>query len=100
MASQAKRTKPTGPGPRVGHLDSLSGILKEMGNVYREMRQGSTAITDGSRLIYSLRCMRDVIETIALERLEERLDQLQGEVDQRNGIYGNTTHRQQAIGSH
>jgi hypothetical protein len=81
MASQAKRQRAsgkTGMGPRVGHLDSLTGILKEMGNVYREMRQGTTKIADGTRLIYSLKCMRDVLETIAVERLEDRLDQLEG----------------------
>jgi hypothetical protein len=62
----------------VGHLDSLTGILKEMGCVYREMRQGTTKIADGTRLVYSLRCMRDVLETIAVERLEDRLDELEG----------------------
>jgi hypothetical protein len=77
MASQSKRGKPSGRGPRVGHLDSLTGILKEMGCVYREMRKGTTPIGDGSRLIYSLRCMRDVIETIALDRLEDRLQRLE-----------------------
>jgi len=79
MASQAKRIKATGQGPRVGHLDSLTGILKEMGNVYREMRQGSTPIADGTRLIHSLRCMREVIEAITLERVEDRLAALEGE---------------------
>jgi len=44
MTSQAKRGRPSGGGPRVGHLDSLSGILAEMGAVYREMRTGKTAI--------------------------------------------------------
>jgi hypothetical protein len=78
MASQAKRTRPSGGGPRVGHLDSLSGILSEMGAVYREMRTGKTPIADGSRLIYSLKCMRDVLETVVLERIESRLEQLEG----------------------
>jgi hypothetical protein len=62
MSSQAKRGGSGGKGPRVGHLDSLTGILREMGCVYREMRYGSTPICDGAKLIYSLRCMRDVIE--------------------------------------
>jgi len=57
MASQAKRqgaSGGTGTGPRIGHLDSLTGLLKEMGAVYREMRQGTTKIADGtSRLIQS-----------------------------------------------
>jgi hypothetical protein len=78
MTSQAKRGRPSGAGPRVGHLDSLSGILNEMGAVYREMRTGKTAMGDGAKLIYSLRCMRDVLETIMLERIESRLEQLEG----------------------
>ena len=56
-----------------------------MGAVYREMRRGQTPIADRSRLIYSLRCMRDVIETIAIERLEDRLNQMEG------GHRGNAT---------
>jgi hypothetical protein len=81
MASQSQRARPSGKsgqGPRVGHLDSLTGILSEMGAVYREMRRGQMAISDGSRLIYCLRCMRDVIETITIERLEQRLDRVEG----------------------
>ena len=76
MDSRAKKAKPPGgQGPQVGHLDSLTGILKEMGCVYREMRYGTTEIADGTKLIYSLKCMRDVLETITLERLEQRMDE-------------------------
>jgi hypothetical protein len=46
--------------------------------VYREMRTGKTAMGDGAKLFYSLRCMRDVIETVVLERIESRLEQLEG----------------------
>jgi hypothetical protein len=70
----------SGKGPRVGHLDSLTGILKEMGNVYREMRYGHTPASDGSRLIFCLKCMRDVIETMSIERIEKRLDEMEGRV--------------------
>ena len=76
MSSQAKRGGSGGKGPRVGHLDSLTGILREMGCVYREMRYGTTPIADGAKLIYSLRCMRDVIETLMIEKLEARLDEM------------------------
>lgn len=82
-------------GPRVGHLDSLTGILREMGNVYREMRQGTTKIADGTRLIYSLKCMRDVLETLALERIEDRLDQLEGASG-----HSRTTHDQPHFQTH
>ena len=49
-----------------------------MSAVYREMRLNKTAICDGAKLIYSLRCMRDVLETVVLERIEDRLAQLEG----------------------
>ena len=78
MRSQRNRRKPPGQGPQVGHLDSLSGILTEMGCVYREMRFKQIPAGDGTRLIYALRCMRDVIETITLEAIERRLDRMEG----------------------
>jgi hypothetical protein len=77
MSSQRKRGWPAGQGPRVGRLDSLTAILTEMGAVYREMRYGQTAVSDGTRLIYSLKCMRDVIETLLLQQLDERLTKLE-----------------------
>jgi hypothetical protein len=48
-----------------------------MGCVYREMRLGKTPIADGSKLIFSLRCLRDVIETMVLQRLDERITVLE-----------------------
>jgi hypothetical protein len=83
MKSEMKRGKPGGQGPRIGHLDTLTGILQEMGCVYREMRTNKTPTADGTKLIYSLRCMRDVIETIAVERIEKRLDEMAEQIAQR-----------------
>jgi hypothetical protein len=51
--------------------------LKEAACVYREMRLGRTPIADGTRLIYSLRCMRDMLETLVLQELDERLTKLE-----------------------
>ena len=50
--------------PRVGHLDTLNGVLKEMGAVYREMRRSELDVATGVKLIYSLRCLRETIEGI------------------------------------
>jgi hypothetical protein len=61
--------------PRVGHLDSLNGILREMGAVYREMRRGELDVTTGAKLVYTLRCLRETIEGIILERLDGRLSE-------------------------
>jgi hypothetical protein len=79
----------------VGHLDSLTGILKEMGNVYREMRYGHTPVGDGTRLIFALKCMRDVLETIGIERIEKRLDEMEGRT-----INGNRANDRPAVLSH
>jgi len=42
------------------------------------MRYGQTAIADGTKLSFSLRRLRDVLETITLERVEQRLTRLEG----------------------
>src|SRR5262249_1668936 len=51
------------------------------GNGQRLPRQGSTPIADGTRLIHSLRCMREVIEAITVERVEDRWGALEGEAN-------------------
>jgi uncharacterized small protein (DUF1192 family) len=48
-----------------------------MSAVYREMRYGQTPVSDGARLIFSLRCLRDVLEVLAVEKLEQRLAELE-----------------------
>lgn len=75
MTTQRKSDKAP---PRIGHLDSLSGVLKEMAAVYRESRLGHSSVEDSQKWVSMLRCMRDVIETMALERIEQRLEQLEG----------------------
>ena len=89
MTSQAKRqaiSGKTGAGPRVGHLDSLTGVLKEMAAVYREMRYKQTNVNEGAKLIFALGTMRTVLETIALEKLQAQLDQVADAI--RMGSYG------------
>jgi hypothetical protein len=85
MSSQQKRTKATGEGPRIGHLDSLTGILKEMQAVYREARVGKTPLPDATKLVFVLKSMREVLEAMALEGIERRLAEMQ---DKRNPGYG------------
>jgi hypothetical protein len=91
MTSQAKRPEvvgKTGKGPRVGHLDSLTGILKEMAAVYREMRLGLTQPAEGSKLVFVLGAMRGVIETMSVERMEARLNELQAAAAEGNFKFG------------
>ena len=73
MISRRKRTRPPRATPQIGHLDSLAGILAEMGAVYREMRMGTTKLDVGTKLVYVLSTMRATVETMVLERIEARL---------------------------
>jgi hypothetical protein len=74
MADEHKKQK----APRVGPLDKLSGVLREMGSVYRLMRRGDIQPGDGTKLVYVLREIRETVGAVALEgrisALEERLD--------------------------
>ena len=90
MKSQRKRVKRTGEGPRVGHLDSLGGILSELQTVYREVRYGQTTPDMGTKLAFMLREMRAVLEAMALERMEKRLDELEAHVGERHNGHADT----------
>ncbi|HWE20365.1 MAG TPA: hypothetical protein VG758_24840 [Hyphomicrobiaceae bacterium] len=83
LKSQAKRggqggkSDRTGQGPRVGHLDSLGGVVCEMSAVYREVRAGKTKADLGCKLVYILREIRAALEAQVLERLELRLQAIE-----------------------
>jgi hypothetical protein len=84
LKSQAKRggqggkVDRTGQGPRIGHLDSLGGVVREMSAVYREVRTGKTKPDMGCKLVYILREIRAALEAHVLERLEQRLSAIEG----------------------
>ena len=84
LKSQAKRAGQggkgdrTGQGPRVGHLDSLGGVVREMSAIYREVRTGKTAPDMGCKLVYILREIRAALEAHVLERLEQGLSAIEG----------------------
>jgi hypothetical protein len=66
--------------PSIGHLDTLSGVLREMAQVYRQARRGEIAISNATKLMFMLRCLiiiRDVIESQALADLDRRLTVLE-----------------------
>lgn len=74
--AQDGKGKPAGPPPRVGHLDTVTGIMREMAAVYREMRRGKTDAERGCKLVYVLREMRCCLEAQELTRINDRLDAL------------------------
>lgn len=55
-------------------LDNLRSIRDELGRVYRQARSGKLNTQDGTRLVYMLDKLRDLV--IAIE-LEERLTALE-----------------------
>ena len=88
LTSQSKRRGQrakgdrTGQGPRVGHLNTMGAVVKEMAAVYREVRLGNTKPDIGCKLVYILRELRAAFEAEILERLEQRLQALEGSYGQ------------------
>lgn len=58
----------TRPRVRVGKLDSLGGVVKELGAVYREARTGRLDVKQASRLAAILGIIRTAIEGGEVER--------------------------------
>lgn len=57
-------------------LDTLNGIIAEATRVYRQVRDGKLDHAEGRSLVWMLAQMRAMVETQALERLEQRLEEL------------------------
>jgi len=72
------RKVPSGKVPRVGHLDTLTAILEEMRCIYREARLGMMPLDKATKFVFMLREMRGCLEGMALERVERRLNELEG----------------------
>ena len=69
-------------------LDTLAGLLKEAGSVYRRMKAGALEHEKGRSLVWVLSQMRAMLEAQALERLEQRLDELSTFAEQKHGFTG------------
>ena len=66
-------------------LDTVGGVIAEMTRVYREMRNAKLDHGAGRSLVWVLSQIRAAVETQALERLEERLNELTPGIEARNG---------------
>jgi hypothetical protein len=73
--------------------------VNALGKTIRAMAAGEIDSQLGARICNGLGIMRACLETATLERLEGRLHELQGEVDQR-GSYGISTNHRTAVGAH
>jgi len=59
---------------RIGRLDTIGGVVTELGRVYREARRGELDVGDATRLAYILREIRCALE---LSEFEKRLEALE-----------------------
>jgi hypothetical protein len=66
-------------------LDTLHGIIAEATRVYRQVRDGKLDHAEGRSLVWMLAQMRAMVETQALERLEQRLEELAPSSSEGNG---------------
>jgi hypothetical protein len=63
--------------PSPARLGSLRGVRKEMARLYQLAASGEIEAGKATRLVYILREIRCALESEALNRLEERLAELQ-----------------------
>ena len=74
---------------RLGHLGNLNKIITALGKTIRAMADGSIDCQVGARICNGLGIMRACLETATLERIEDRLEELEGVKG-----YGDTAHNQ------
>ena len=60
--------------PRIGHLDTVGGVVTELGRIYREARRGELEVGDATRLAMVLREIRCALEASDIERRIEALE--------------------------
>ena len=64
------------PSPRVGRLNTLQAVRRELSRVYREARTGKIDTADASRLGLLLVSLAKIMESSDLEQRIEALEKL------------------------
>ena len=77
-------------------LTSLSGLIAEAARVYRQMRDKKLDHAEGRSLVRVLSQMRAMVETQALERLEQRLEELAPSIEGKARGFTSTDHPSRA----
>jgi hypothetical protein len=62
------------PTPRVGRLDSLLAVRRELARVYRDARRGQVPTQDAARLAFILATIGKLIEGSELAQKIEKLE--------------------------
>jgi hypothetical protein len=70
----------------------LSGLIAEAARVYRQMRDNKLEHGKGRSLVWVLSQMRAMVETQALERLEQRLEELAPSIEGKARGFTSTDH--------
>jgi hypothetical protein len=73
-------------------LTTLSGLIAEAARVYRAMRDNKLDHGKGRSLVWVLSQMRAMVETQALERLEQRLEELAPSIESKSRGFTSTDH--------
>lgn len=86
MIPMAKKEKPAplppptpAPTRRVGRLDHVAGVTRELARLYRDVRAGRVSSSDGARMGYLLSVIRQTIET---GELAARLEAIETEISE------------------
>lgn len=61
----------------IGKLSTIIGVRKEMARVYRDSRRGDIPVNQGSKLVYMLKMVGELIKDGSLDELAERLEALE-----------------------
>ena len=80
---------------KLGPLGNLNQVTRALGKTIRAMADGSVDSQVGARVCNGLGIMRACLETATLERIEDRLEELEGVKG-----YGNTAHNQPHYHAH
>ena len=64
------------PKLRIGPLDTIGGVVTELGRIYRQARRGELDVGDATRLAMILREIRSALEAGDIERRIEELEQV------------------------
>ena len=59
---------------RIGPLNTVGGVVVELGRIYREARRGEMDVGDATRLATILREIRSALEASDIERRIEKLE--------------------------
>jgi hypothetical protein len=81
---------------KLGPLGNLNQVTKGLAKTIRAMADGSIDSQVGARICNGLGIMRACLETSTLQRIEERL----AELETGGPSYGRTRHDQEAVRTH